>query len=272
MLSGRGNIVTRWEFLHDLDIRDQSRPGKNSLQEIVAQDRVLGNTPMEGGFKHVHIVDTFSAIGSFSEEILIHVGNHERVRIHPTWPGEDALKKRTCTARRQCRSYSRLKHGISFDHAAGWHINLWPVEGVSHLSHQSPGSSARKSCIGIECDHVTNAGRHTRGYKRRTGIGGQEARVGRSPQQSIQLVQFATLAFPPHPLSLTLAPQPSPMKKKEPFAVNRPFMTLIQARDSLNRNAEKAIVSFRTLCWRVAPIREKCKAKIAVLICEIMNF
>jgi hypothetical protein len=92
MLSGRGNIITRRKFLHDLDIRDQPRPGKNSLQEIVAQDRILGNTPLEGGFEHVHIVDSFSAVGTFSEEILIHVGNDKRVRIYPTWPGEDTLK------------------------------------------------------------------------------------------------------------------------------------------------------------------------------------
>ena len=227
MLPGRSNIITRWKLLHDFDIRDQSGSGKNSFKEIVAQDRVLGNTALKSGFEHVHIVDSFSAVGAFPEEILIHVGNDERVRVHAAWSGEYALKERSRATRRQCRGYARLKEGVSFDDTAGSHISLWPVERMSYLSHQSPDSSARKACIGIESDHVTNAGRHTRGDKSRRDVGGQETRVDRPSQQSIQLVQLAAFPFPSHPLSLPLVPQPPTMKKKESFAAGHRFMTLI---------------------------------------------
>src|SRR5208283_3631116 len=124
MLPGCCNIITRRKFLNNLDIGDQPGPGENSLQEIVAQNGVIGYTSIEGGFEYVHVVNSFSAVGTFSEEILIHIGNNKRVRINPARSGEDVLKIRACVTRRQCGSHSRLKHGIALDHTAGSRINL----------------------------------------------------------------------------------------------------------------------------------------------------
>ncbi len=237
----------------------------------MAQDCILGNTPVECSFEHINIVDSFSTVGSFFEEILIHVGDDKRVRIHATRSGEDPLKQRTCTTSWQCWSYSWLKHSIPFGHTTGSLIDLWTIQRVGHFPHESPGSSARKSSISIECDHVTNARRHGRGNKRQRRIGGQETRVGRSPQQSIQLVEFATFAFPPHPFSLSRVPQPSTMEKKESFADRRRCMTRVQMRNASNRNAEKFVVFCGALCCRVFPIREKREMKFVILICQIVN-
>ncbi len=128
----------------------------------MAQNRVLGNSSLEGGFKHIHIVDSFPAVGTLSEEVLINIGYDKRVWVDPTWSGEDMLEERACPSRWQCRSYSGLKYCIPFDHTAGPDVYLWPVEWVSHLSHHATGRFAGESCIGIKSDDVANIGRHRR--------------------------------------------------------------------------------------------------------------
>src|ERR1041385_9125305 len=108
MLPGGGDIVPGGKFLHNLDIGGQSGSCKNSLQEVVAEDPVFGNTAMEGGFENVDVVNSFAAVGALPEEILINVRNDEGVRIHSTRSGEDPLEKGTRTAGRQGGSYPGL--------------------------------------------------------------------------------------------------------------------------------------------------------------------
>ena len=46
-----------------------------------------------------------------------------------------------------------------------------------------------------------------------------KGRVDRTAQQPIQLMQLPTLAFPSHPLPLTLVPNSPPMEQEEPFTI-----------------------------------------------------
>ena len=63
-------------------------------------------------------------------------------------------------------------------------------------------------------------------------MGGDKGRVGRTAQQPIQLMQFATLAFPSHPLPFALVPDPPPMEQEEPFTIHGRSIALIQPRYS----------------------------------------
>jgi len=80
---------------------------------------------------------------------------------------------------------------------------------MSHLADQPLGRTARQPCVGVEGDHVADAGRH----ERRTAIRSDEVGIGRSAEQSIQLMQFTALAFPPHPLSFCPVPDSPPMEQ-----------------------------------------------------------
>ena len=131
---------------------------------------------------------------------------------------------------------------------------------MRHLADQALGGSARQPRIGVERDHVTDAGRH----ERRTAINRDKGRVGRAAQQSIQLVQFAALAFPSDPLSFPLVPDSPPMEQEESIAFRRRSVTLIQARDPAGGGAEKLVVARRILSGGVAPVREQREAEIAV--------
>jgi len=49
------------EFLDDLDIGNQTARAKDSLEEIVTEQRAVGYTTGESGLKGIHIVDALPA-------------------------------------------------------------------------------------------------------------------------------------------------------------------------------------------------------------------
>ncbi len=77
----------------------------------------------------------------------------------PLGTGEDALEERSVTAGRQRRRDSRLQHGVPLDHAAAARIEPRTVERMRHLPDQALGRSPRESRVGVERDHVADAGR-----------------------------------------------------------------------------------------------------------------
>ncbi len=62
MLAGRGDAVVRRGALEQLHVRDQARPREEALEEIVAQERVLGHAPGQGGLERVHVVDPLARV------------------------------------------------------------------------------------------------------------------------------------------------------------------------------------------------------------------
>src|SRR4030095_2219475 len=92
MLACRRDVVARREFLDDLDVGDQPGARENALEEVVTQQRALGNASCERGLEDIDVIDSFAGVGSLTEEVLKHVGNGERVRIDPARTREDALE------------------------------------------------------------------------------------------------------------------------------------------------------------------------------------
>ena len=111
-------------------------PREDPLEEVVAQEGVLGNPPFERGLEGVHVVDPLPAVGAFPEEILVHVGDGERVGVDPASAREDALEERALATGRQRRRDPRLEHRVTLDHAAAAGIEPRTVERVGHLPDQ----------------------------------------------------------------------------------------------------------------------------------------
>ena len=143
MLPCSGDVIARRKFLDHLDVGGQSGARENSLEQIVAQQRVVRNPAVHRGFENVDVVDSLSAERSFAEQILVHIGNRKRVRIDTAGAGENALEDRTVAPRRQRRRHSRLKHPVPLDHPAAIDVELRTVECVSHLADHPLGGSAR---------------------------------------------------------------------------------------------------------------------------------
>ncbi len=86
VLAGGGDLVVRGELLEELDVGHQPGARERALEQIVAQQRVLGDPPGERGLERIDVVDAFSGVRAFTEEILVHVRHGSRVRVDPGRP------------------------------------------------------------------------------------------------------------------------------------------------------------------------------------------
>ena len=98
MLACGSDVVARREFLDDLDIGNQTGARKDSLEEIMAEQRAVGYTTGERGLKGIHIVDALAGVRTLTEEILVDIRHGGGIRIDTARAREDALKERTFAA------------------------------------------------------------------------------------------------------------------------------------------------------------------------------
>ena len=211
MLARGGDLVGRRELLEELDVRDERGPGKESLEEIMAQERVLGRPARQGRLERIHVVDALSDVRAFAEQILINIGDRVRVRIHAGRSRENALEPGALTLAGEGGRHSRLQDAVPLDHAPHPMVERRPVERMRQGPDELMDRGSRQPGVRVQRDDVPDAGRH-RG-------GGQKGRVDRTPEQAVQLVQLAPLALPPHPLALARVPDPPSMEQEEPLAV-----------------------------------------------------
>src|SRR4030095_721640 len=94
VLPGGGDLVIGRELLEQLDVGDESGPGEDSLDEIVAQERVLRDAAGQSGGERVHVVNALAGVRALPEEILVHVGDRGGIGIKPGWAGGGPLEER----------------------------------------------------------------------------------------------------------------------------------------------------------------------------------
>jgi len=163
MLPSGGDVVARGKFLDHFDVGGEARVGEDALEEIVAEQRVVGDAAAERGLEDVDVVDSLAVVRAFAEQILIHVGDGESVGIDTGAAGEHALEDRALAAGRQRRRDARLKHPVSFADAAIVRVEARRVQRMRHLADQAAGSVARHAGIGVKRDYVADAFGHNRG-------------------------------------------------------------------------------------------------------------
>ena len=66
-----------------------------NLRNAGRKDRIFRNLPFEGSLEAVDFVDPFAAKRAFFEQILVDVGNRERIGIEPIGARKGALEQRT---------------------------------------------------------------------------------------------------------------------------------------------------------------------------------
>ena len=218
MLARRGDVVARRKLLDDLDVGDESGPREDPLEEVVTEQGVLGDPAGERRFEHVDVVDALAGVRAFPEQILIHVGDGERVRVQAAGAREHPLEERAFwltgsdgVTRGCSTAYPSTTRPVA-------RIQPRTIERMRHFSDQALRRSAWQARVGVQRDHVPNRGRWNRDGAADRHKGG----VGRAAQPAIQLVQLPPLAFPADPRALTLVPEPPPMKQEETRRRRRP--------------------------------------------------
>src|ERR1700744_4481408 len=94
MLTGGGRLVVRRKVVKQLDVTGQRGTRENSFEEIVAQQRVLGDFRGERGFEGINVVNALSGVRAFAKEVLIDVGDSRRIGIDSAGAGEYSLVER----------------------------------------------------------------------------------------------------------------------------------------------------------------------------------
>lgn len=73
MLAFASDIVARWNFFDDLDIRGETGTREDAFKQIMAEQRILRHSAEERCLEHIDVVDPFAGIRTFAKEILIDV-------------------------------------------------------------------------------------------------------------------------------------------------------------------------------------------------------
>ena len=184
MLAFGGDIVAGRKVLDDLDVGGETGARENSLEEIVAEERILGDAAGESPLEGVDVVDAFAGVRAFAEEVLVDVGDRRRIGIHPTGAGDDPLIERALAADRQRRRDARLKNCVTAHDPLLEVTEPRPIQRMGHLADQTERRVPRQSRVGIERDDVTHVGRHLRCLP----VDRHERRIGGAAQEAVELV------------------------------------------------------------------------------------
>ena len=128
MMAARVNFVVGGELFEKIYIGRQTGAREQALEEIVAEDRVLRDSSLERFFEGIDVVDPFSCVGSLAEEVLIHIGDGRRVRVHASRARDDPLEVRALRTCRQGRRDPGLQNRIALDDASLLGVEARPVQ------------------------------------------------------------------------------------------------------------------------------------------------
>ncbi len=98
--------------VHHLHVGDERGARVEPLEEIVRQQRVLGNAPADGRLESVDVVESLAREAPFAEEVLVGVRDRRRIGIDAGVPGVDAREERPAGARK-VDAHARLKDAVA---------------------------------------------------------------------------------------------------------------------------------------------------------------
>ena len=67
MIAKSGNVVPGRVSFNYFDVRGEPGTGEHALEEVVTEQRRVGRSASQGGFKGVDGIDAFARIGTFLE-------------------------------------------------------------------------------------------------------------------------------------------------------------------------------------------------------------
>ena len=145
--------VVRGIVIDEMDVGAQARSRVHALEQVVAEQRVGRNAPVERGAEGVDVVDALANVAAFVEEVLIDVGDRGGIRIEADVAGED-LRERRAVGALDAHLDPRLQHAIALGHAAKAGVETWTVERVRQRAHQTARRLHRELRVGVERDDV----------------------------------------------------------------------------------------------------------------------
>src|SRR5271156_905958 len=93
MLARGCGFVMRRKVVKKLDVSSQRGTREDSLEEIVAEQRVFLDLIAQSRFKRINLVNSFPGIRTFTEEILVHVRNSGSIGIDSARARKNSLEQ-----------------------------------------------------------------------------------------------------------------------------------------------------------------------------------
>ena len=158
-----------------------------------------------------------------------------------------------------------MQDRVAIDNTSLVGIKHWPIERMGHVTDQCACRIAGQLRVGIQSDDVldrTQDGRITDNIR--------ECSLLSSPQQAVELLQFAALALITHPHLFVWIPHPGPVKQVED-AWTVLTVGLVERPDSFARVGEKRIIIRQSLLRRVTEIRQQGKEQVGIAITKIAD-
>ena len=260
MATAHVDEIARRVILVEDHIAFQPRTAVASLEQIVAEDGVMGEVPAPS-IEGVDVINPLSDKRPFTEEILIEIGDNPRIRIDADGASVHPAEPRTLGAGEGGR-YAGLEDGIAVADSAPGCVRNRFVENVGHRTDHLPRGIAWQLGIGIERDHIA----HQRENFLATHHGGKPPPF--PAQGCIEIGQFPALPFEPHPNALLRIPLPFSVQQHEDI-VSAAGVGGVEPLDSVARQLHTLGILRHMFGGRVNQIGEQGKVQMIAPIGQI---
>ena len=253
--------VAVWKPFVEDDIADQGGAAVNPFEQVVADQRVLGDAPSQAGLKGGDFIDTLADEDAAAEQVLVDVRNGPGIDVDGGVAAIDSREQRTAGGSRGY-FYPRLQHRVATVDAAAARVELGAIERVRQGAHQPRHATGWQRGIGIGRDHEAHAaqlGRIALMQGEWIGLGIQ--------QVAIELLELATLAFPAHPAALTGVVQAWSVQHMERSAI-----ALVETANAFDQCLFHGLVAYQAWLRRIGMVAEQHEAQCGVRIGQIMDF
>ncbi len=78
-------------LVDEFDVRRESGPREDALEQVVAQQRILRHATRQRRLERVDVVDALADVRSLAAQVLVHVGHGGRVRVDAAGAGDETL-------------------------------------------------------------------------------------------------------------------------------------------------------------------------------------
>ncbi len=157
MLAAAVGAEVRGVIVDQFDVAHQGGAGVGAFDQVVAEQRVFREAPLQHGAQGIHFVDALAGEYALAEKILVDIGNGARINIET---GLSGIQRCQAAARSglHADADSRLQDAVPLhDHAAG-RIDYGLVERMGDGAHKARGRIARELRVGIQGDDVAHIG------------------------------------------------------------------------------------------------------------------
>jgi len=198
VLPPRERLIVRGELLEQDGRAVETHAQVGAFDQVVAQDRLLGQPARQDLVKDADIVDGLADEDPVAEQVLIKIRDGVRIRVRPPRMGKNGGEARGDRGRK-ARNHARLNDSVTLDDHAPDRVDDRLVERMRHGFDQAQSRAVRKLGVGVERDDVANT------LERPTAAEPQEL-PGRLPhgavEEPVQIFDLPPLALPPRPAVL----------------------------------------------------------------------